>query len=369
VSPHDPVSLLRTINTPARGIGKTTVEHLETYAREQGCTLWSAIGQMLDGKGLPARAEAALRSFRNLAEALTAEVEDNTPLGDVVKDVIERTGYRGMLESEGTPSAESRLENLDELINAAVEAAVRGENLSEFLDHAALVAESDYIDEHAQVSLLTVHNAKGLEFPVVFIAGLEDGLFPHARSVNSPTLMEEERRLFYVGMTRAQKRLVLTWAAARRKYGGGALLSSIPSGFLSEVPPELTENLGARGPEVDLFSEAFEVREAAKRNTYTGKTYNSLEAVAQFFQERGKQPPAPSPRLAISDSSAVRKPVERPRKKKRFGAGSTVRHPRYGTGLVLRREGEGDDAKLTVSFPGYGLKKLVAKYAGLTLEE
>src|SRR6185369_7404525 len=146
------------------------------------------------------------------------------------------TGYRKMLEDEGTEEARTRLGNIDELLNAASDAAERGESLRDFLDHAALVADSDNLDEKAPVSLLTMHNAKGLEFPVVFIAGMEEGLFPHSRSLDSEAAMEEERRLCYVGMTRAEKKLYLSWARYRRRFGGGQPEASIRSRFLKEVP-------------------------------------------------------------------------------------------------------------------------------------
>ena len=152
-----------------------------------------------------------------------------------------------MLEADNDPEAESRLGNLNELVNAAAEAAERGETIAEFLDHAALVSDTDDLDERAPVSLLTLHNAKGLEFPIVFLAGMEEGLFPHIRSLDSKAAMEEERRLCYVGMTRAEKRLFLTSARYRRRFGGGQPEASIPSRFLSEVPKALVEDLGSRG--------------------------------------------------------------------------------------------------------------------------
>jgi DNA helicase-2/ATP-dependent DNA helicase PcrA len=256
-------------------------------------------------------------------------------------------------------------------VNAAAEAAERGEGISEFLDHAALVADSDSLDSRAKVSLLTLHNAKGLEFPIVFLAGLEEGLFPHSRSLDSKAAMEEERRLCYVGMTRAEERLFLTNARYRRRYGGGQPEASIPSRFLNEVPQKLVDDLNPRkrATDVDLFAEGHEVRETAKRNVYTGKTYNSVENIQQFFADRGKgSPQAPQKAEPAAKNVAPARALVTPIRKKGLRAGSTVRHPKYGLGTVLRREGEGDDAKLTVSFQGYGLKKLVEKYAGIQEE-
>jgi DNA helicase-2/ATP-dependent DNA helicase PcrA len=214
--------------------------------------------------------------------------------------------------------------------------------------------------------------------------------------------MEEERRLCYVGMTRAEKRLYLTWARYRRRFGGGQPEATLKSMFLAEVPPSLCERLSPykelKFDEVELFSEQHGVRESVKRNLYNGRTYNSLDNIAQFFSERGM--PVPSgiaraqqaqPRPAVpgeiksapSSSAPVQQtlpqskpPVQanppRTGAKPRttgFRAGSTVNHPKYGRGTVLRREGDGEDAKLTISFPGFGLKKIVEKYAGIKVEE
>ena len=370
LAPQDSISLLRIINTPARGIGKTTVEQIERYALEHNLDLWTAVGRMLDENQFATRAHAALAAFRRLMEEL-AEALAALPLHDGLRFVEERTGYRKMLEQENTPESEGRIENLDELASAAAEASERGESVTDFLDHAALVADADAVDERAQVSLLTLHNAKGLEFPIVFLAGLEEGLFPHSRSFDSEAMLEEERRLCYVGMTRAEKRLVLTWARYRRRFGGGEQERSIPSRFLGEVPAKLIANLGGddRGAsQIDLTSERYEVRESARRNVFTGQSYNSVENIAQFFAERGM---AFSPQKG-GQPSAARPPIPSrslpqtpPPPKKPARTGMTVEHPKYGTGTVVRREGEGDDAKITVSFPRYGLKKLVEKYAGL----
>ncbi len=382
VSNQDSVSLLRIINTPARGLGRTTVEQIDRYARERGISHWEAIGHMLHEQLLPPRAQSAAVSFRNLIDELTLAVRGST-LREAIKFIVERTGYRQMLESENSPETEGRLENLDELANAAAEADERGETAAEFLDHAALVSDADAVDERAQVSLLTLHNAKGLEFPIVFLAGLEEGLFPHSRSLNSEAMLEEERRLCYVGMTRAQKRLFLTWARYRRRFGGGEQERTVRSRFLGEVPEQLLTNLGEDQavPQVDLMAERYEVRQSVRRNTFTGKTYNSLDNISQFFSERGMAfsvPSATGPRPSTDEQQKapagapppLRRPLPQSGAPQPRGAraGMVVEHPKYGTGTVVRREGEGDNAKLTVSFPGYGLKKLIEKYAGLKRE-
>ena len=371
----DSVSLLRVINTPARGIGRTTVEQIERYGREHSLNLWDSIERIINDERLSTRSQSSLVMFRNLIQELSL-VASSSPLPEVLNFVLNRTGYRQMLQHEKTPEAEARLENLDELMNAATEAAGRGETISDFLDHAALVAEADAFDENAPVSLLTLHNAKGLEFPLVFLTGMELGLFPHSRSMNSEDALEEERRLCYVGMTRACKRLILTWARYRRRFGAGEQERSTPSWFLSEVPADLLVDMGHRDEpeEIALPAERFDVRQAARRNTFTGKTYNSVENVAQFFGERGmslnpvKANPnktAPQPPPAPFARPPVPQPAPPPPARKVNRAGMTVEHPKYGTGTVVRREGDGDSAKITVNFPRFGLKKLVEKYAGL----
>ena len=373
LSPQDSVSVRRIINTPARGIGSTSVEQIEKYARENAIGSWEAIGRMLDAGLFPTRAQSALQIFRQMLEEMI-ETAATRPVHEALDFILNRSGYRLMLEGDRSEEAVSRLENLNELLNAAAEAAERGESAADFLDHAALVSEADALDNRVQVTLMTMHNAKGLEFPIVFIAGMEEGLFPHSRSIDSEAALEEERRLCYVGMTRAEKRLILTWARYRRRYGGGEQERSIASRFLGEVPENLILNLGPeddrRIPQVDLHSERYDVRQAVKRNTFTGKTYNSLENISQFFQERGvafpkAPPPAPAP---PQPAQMARKPAAPapPAASKKMRAGQTVKHPKYGTGVVVKREGEGEDAKIVVSFPRYGLKKLIERYAGLT---
>lgn len=388
-SPQDSIALLRIINTPARGIGKNTIDQLEQYALQQGLSIWSALPAMFESRVFPTRAEAALRSFTKLIEHLMESAKEQQAVHFLLREILEKTGYEEMLKNDNSPEAEARLGNLEELVNAAAEAAERGESAAEFLDHAALVAEANSVDEQAPVSLLTIHNAKGLEFPTVFIAGMEENLFPHSRSLNSESAMEEERRLCYVGMTRAEKRLYLSNARYRRRFGGGQPEVSLPSRFLKEVPSSLGQRLSVAydryADDVDLLAEQHEVRDSVKRNLYTGKTYNSVENIAQFFAERGmplpsgftrrppqdsepaKNPAAPPPQPA---SKVVGPPPRRmPQRTAGVRSGTIVSHPKYGRGTVLRREGEGDDAKLTISFPGYGLKKIVEKYAGIKIEE
>ena len=377
VSPVDSISLLRIVNTPARGIGRTTLEQVEQHALQTGTSLWGALENLLQfTDSFTMRAQQALSAFHRMMSDMAAQL-DSRPLVETLADVLERTGYRKMLEDEGTEDAKTRLANIDEVLNAATAAGDRGEGLRDFLDHAALVSDADSTDSRAPVSLLTMHNAKGLEFPVVFIAGLEEGLFPHSRSLDSETAMEEERRLCYVGMTRAEKKLYLSWARFRRRFGGGAPEQSLPSRFLKEVPQTLLEKVRAGGvgssgySGVDLLAERSYVRETAQRNLYTGKTYNSVENIKQFFAGQGGAPSASGNMAPVPVSKAAVAPAQAPLKKppaRKFGPGSTVEIAKYGRGTVVRIEGTGDDTKVTVSFPGHGLKKLIAKYAGIKIE-
>lgn len=427
-SPDDSMALMRIINQPARGIGKTTLEQVEQYALSNEISMWTALEQMAAARQFGARADAAVSAFLNLINEMRAQSE--MPLDGMLHHILERTGYYRMLKESTAPDSESRLGNLEELVNAAADAVERGENITEFLDHAALVAQADDIDSQAAITLMTMHNAKGLEFPVVFVAGMEEGLFPHSRSRESEEHLEEERRLCYVAMTRAEQRLHLSYARFRRRFGGGAPEMTIPSRFLTEVPVELLERarpgtfLDTPFSQVNLDAEQVLVRESVKKTAYTGKTYNSVDNIAQFFAERGQsakpaaapqasQPipskfsgtvmPLPSPtptvnrqtvnRPALSGPVSIRAtpvalpmgqsrlgfssppvsgagPVSRPpvKKAKGFRNGSKIVHPKYGRGTVMRVEGDGDDAKLTVSFVSAGLKKLIAKYAGIESE-
>jgi len=504
LNPDDSISLLRVVNTPARGIGKGTIETLERLALETGLSLWGAIGEAIRRQLLPARALASLKNFQQLiadARAMQAgtfveqldssvgagpstslragspaqvtvspdptwgqppsavqegevlqpsgdhdsqaddatafdptefgnftldfgpnelrngEVAGNTrsldsdetlasersisarddkdasgfpapqvSTSDLLKFLIDRTGYIKLLEEEDTPEAFSRIENLHELVNAAMDSRDRAETLDQFLDHAALVSDADDYDERAQISLMSLHAAKGLEFPLVFLSGLEEGLFPHSRTMLVPDDIEEERRLCYVGMTRAMDQLILTRAVYRRRYGTDLPEASVPSRFLEEVPIELVEELGGRRARVGTGtlarpagrslasrdsesthysyededqSAAWHIGDSgrgqprAAKPTPAARAYNSIENIAEFFASRGKKFTVP------------KAPVEEPTGKRGFRPGQKVRHPKYGEGTVYQREGEGEEAKITVQFPRFGLKKLVEKYAQL----
>ncbi|HET6176889.1 MAG TPA: UvrD-helicase domain-containing protein [Candidatus Sulfotelmatobacter sp.] len=304
---------------------------------------------------------------------------------DILKFLIDRTGYINLLEDEDTPEAFSRIENLRELVNAAMDSRDRAETLDQFLDHAALVADTDDYDERSQITLMSLHAAKGLEFPLVFLSGLEEGLFPHSRTMLVPEEIEEERRLCYVGMTRAMDQLVLTRAVYRRRYGTDLPEASVPSRFWEEVPAPLMEELGTkrghvgwaapgrpagRSPasaaesthysyEDEDQSASWHAGDGARGNaraskpTAPARPYNSIENIAEFFASRGKKFTLP------------KTPVEEPTGKRGFRPGQKVRHPKYGEGTVYQREGEGEEAKITVQFPRFGLKKLVEKYAQL----
>jgi DNA helicase-2/ATP-dependent DNA helicase PcrA len=477
-NPDDSVSLLRVINTPVRGIGKTTIEMIERLALETGLSMWGAVGEAIRRQLLPARALVALNSFRELIEdgramlagnyversaetavvasgesaaetssagqpkvavsprseegetdfdpgnfsfdfgvaaeaELTDEGEDpsiqaangeanvqasndasDLPVegfrvpgeaantAEILKFLIDRTGYIKQLEEEDTPEAYSRIENLRELVNAAMDSRDRGETLDQFLDHAALISDTDQYDEGAQITLMSLHAAKGLEFPMVVLAGMEEGLFPHSRTMLEPDSIEEERRLCYVGMTRAMDTLILSRAVYRRRYGTDMPEASVPSRFLAEVPPQLVEELGGnrrRASSSTGFSRAgapaaqVQQRRESPHYSYEDEdqsavwnpakinpkvaaplaSYNSIENISEFFASRGKKFKVPK---MFPDE---------PTGRRGFRPGQKVKHPKYGEGTVYQREGDGEDAKITVQFPRFGLKKLVEKYAQL----
>jgi DNA helicase-2/ATP-dependent DNA helicase PcrA len=346
-NPQDSISLLRIINSPPRGIGQTTVRSIEALALENNLSFWDAVSFAVEQNVLPSRAAAAVSEFRALMEEVRAMIPRST-VPDILTTLLERTKYIEALEQEGTPEAFGRVENIQELLNAAADSREREETLAEFLDHAALVSDTDSYDEGSRITLMTLHSAKGLEFPVVFLGGLEEGLLPHSRSLLNAPMLEEERRLCYVGMTRAQDVLILTRAQYRRHYGNQMPEASRPSRFLNEVPGNLLEDLSVRG---NTRSDGERVYEYERTEPAADSRRNaSLRNVRRYFGVPGADR---DPAESGADARVA------------FRPGSKVRHPKYGYGTVLRREGQGEHTKLTVSFPGFGVKKLMERYAEL----
>jgi DNA helicase II / ATP-dependent DNA helicase PcrA len=334
--PEDDVALLRVLNVPPRGIGAVTVAALEARAKEKSQSLWAVIsgGEFLMGK----KFSGALRSFCKLIEDLRKDCQDMQPT-HLIERVLGSTGYLDWVEQQDNLEHTSRAENLRELANAMAEATEQGQTLEDVLDQAALASDSDQYDDTIPVSLMTLHSAKGLEFDAVFLAGLEEGLLPHGRSLGSNAEVEEERRLFYVGMTRAKQSLVLSRAVYRRTYGEERLRAALPSRFLAEIPGDLIE--AALGSQ----SEPGETRRYEPDPEFS-------EGYA--YRTRARTPYGAAPRGA---RRASKDPL----------IGTRVRHAKYGVGTIIEVEGEGEDRKLTVSFQDHGAKKLIERYANLQL--
>jgi DNA helicase-2/ATP-dependent DNA helicase PcrA len=359
INPADDVALLRVLNTPPRGIGQGTVDRLRNMAEQSGGSLWEALGA-LAGATTGTRA-TALRGFRELIEELQRQMASLAP-AEFLHVVLDRSGYLAHLEQQDLEKDSSRAENVRELVNAVAEGAQQGETLADFLDRTALVSDADDYDAAAPVTLMTLHSAKGLEFHHVFLAGLDEGLFPHSRSANSPEELEEERRLCYVGMTRARDTLTLTRANFRRTFGSELNESALPSRFLSEIPAELIDVVagslaeagdGRRYVDDPEFGDHSARRAYGARGSYGGQRWSGRSASGS----RSSAGPASG-----SSSAAPARARTNPL------IGMRVRHPKYGVGTVLSVEGEDEDRRLTISFPDYGTKKLVERYANLRRE-
>jgi DNA helicase-2/ATP-dependent DNA helicase PcrA len=322
----DDPSFERVVNVPLRGIGDRTLDLVRVHAREAGISLWQAARALTASNQLAGRTAAALRVFLDLIDRLTADTQP-LPLHEQTEHVVRLSGLITHHEKEKGERGQARIENLDELVSAAREFEYSPEEtemapLAAFLAHAALEAGDTQADESTDcVQLMTLHSAKGLEFPLVVLAGMEEGVFPHSRSAEEPGRLEEERRLCYVGITRAKRQLYLTYAETRRLHGIDRYQS--PSRFVNEVPAELMEEVRVRG--------------SSLRPSY-----------------KPSAPVAAAPRTAASEGPGGLK------------LGQRVSHPRFGEGVVLNYEGQGGHARVQVNFKRAGSKWLIVAYANLT---
>ena len=337
VNPNDEVSLLRVINFPKRGIGDRALEEVAAFAAHEGISLWAALMRITEITAVPNKAAQAIAAFTSMITALQTLLEAKTKPSVIIEAALEQSGLLAELEHSNDPQDEVRLENLQELVSAALDYEERPlEELAEdeeislagFLEKVSLVADADEIpdgeDHGGVVTLMTLHTAKGLEFPTVFLTGLEDGIFPHSRTLDDPKEIEEERRLAYVGLTRAEKRLYLSRAEYRLTFGSPRYNPA--SRFLDEIPAELIE----------------------WRN-------NNANSYAASAIRKSRIPSAPPPRATGKKSTAMV-----------LAVGQRVSHDTFGLGTVVALSGEGDKAEATINFGQYGDKRLLLRYAPVT---
>jgi DNA helicase II / ATP-dependent DNA helicase PcrA len=349
--PEDDISLLRVLNVPPRGVGKTTVDTLRETARLDELSLWAAIEKFVSGASA-GRAVTPLRTFQELIRKLQQALSTKEP-ADFLHTVLEESGYMDTLKDRNTPEDVARIENLEELTRAVAESMEAGETFTDFLDAAALVSDADQFEGKPGVTLITLHNTKGLEFDHVFLTGMEEGICPHSRSITEEKGIEEERRLVYVGMTRARQSLTLTRAVYRRIFGNEQQLrASLPSRFLAEIPSEVVDT---------VHGSMAEIGETRRYEPDPEYSYSSEEFLRRA---RSGPKPAAAPRRQASQST-----FGRPASKRGGDAnpmlGRKVRHPSYGVGTIVGVEGDDEDRRLSVSFPGRGTKKFVERYAQL----
>lgn len=325
-NPFDDLSLLRIINVPKRSIGATTVAKLQDYAREKGTSLFMTLTQLHLIDSIKGKTKEKLEEFGILIFTLVSEMEDKTVL-DILESILDRTGYLAQLEESTDPQDQVRAENIGELLSVAKDFQDTNPSgtVEDFLEQVALVNDVDSFEqEEAKVTLMTLHAAKGLEFPIVFLCGLEEGLFPHSRTLMNPEEIEEERRLAYVGITRAEKELYISNATTRTVFGRTS--SYLPSRFIDEIPEELVDGLRAKR----------KVPDDIKRHV---------------------------PQHMSVTSRPVTKPIVRNEVIADWKVGDTAIHSKWGNGKVINVTGEGAGMKLTIEFPTQGVRVVMAKFA------
>ena len=338
-NPSDAISLLRIINVPRRGIGDTSIARMTEYANSTGATLFDAVSNPDAVPGLTSRAKNQLEGLGELLIKLITKAEQ-TPVEELIRAVLQDTGYLTELENEQTPQSETRIENLRELLSVAKNFATEDmePTLENFLSQVALVSDVDTADlSEDRVTLMTLHSAKGLEFPIVFLAGLEEGIFPHSRTLMNESEIEEERRLCYVGITRARTKLYITNARMRTIYGNTVMYP--PSRFISEIPENLVER--------------------HVRQTFQAKSSNSMYGSATRPVSTPSRRPMPQ-----AGGSAPRAAV--PRAGGEWKAGDKAQHAKWGLGTVVEVRGTGDQQEIKVAFPGMGIRQLMVQFAPLT---
>jgi len=350
--PEDDISLLRVLNVPPRGIGKTTVDALRESARVDGTPLWSAIEKFVSGASA-GRAVTPLRAFQELIRKLQDALATQEPPA-FLHAVLEESGYMAMLKDRNAPEDVARMENLEELARALAEGMEAGETFTDFLDAAALVSDADQFEGKPGVTLITLHSTKGLEFDHVFLTGMEEGICPHSRAITEEKGIEEERRLVYVGMTRARQSLTLTRAVYRRIFGNEQQLrASLPSRFLAEIPSELVDTV--RGS----MAEIGETRRYEPDPEYSYSPEEFLRRVRGEPKQAQAAPRRPPAQSSFGRPAAKRGGDANPM------LGRKVRHPSFGVGTIVGVEGDDEDRRVSVSFPGRGTKKFIERYAQL----
>ena len=352
LNPQDVISFRRVVNMPKRGIGDQTVAAVEAFARDEGIDVVEACRRVDEISLLNGRAKGAVAGFNQVMIALEGHLADGATPARMVELAAQESGYRAELEEESTIEAQGRIENIQELSGAAMETAARDpeSGLAGFLEQVSLVGEQDgYEEEDSTVTLMTLHIAKGLEFPVVFVVGMEDGIFPHFRSMTDQAELEEERRLAYVGITRAQERLYLTHAWSRTLFGQTSY--NPPSRFLGEIPVHLVE---AKESETRVqqrsrprYGEQERGGGANGGYTVVGLPGRSGEVAV----ERGWKAPSVPP-IPKRETPAVKE-------------GDTVMHERWGEGVIVQMTGNGEDAEATIRFAEVGEKRVLLAYAPL----
>lgn len=350
-NPDDDISLIRIVNVPKRGIGDTTVDKLAEAAAQRGVSIFALL-QDLDGLNIAGKTKSALREFRAMIDNLHHMLE-YLSVTELTEKLLEMTEYRMELQREGTLEANARLENIDEFISVTMEFEKRNDDksLTAFLTDLALISDIDTMDKEPDgsaqnaVVLMTLHSAKGLEFPVVFIAGMEESVFPHSRALTDDEELEEERRLAYVGITRAEEELYLTSARMRTLFG--RMSANAPSRFLKEIPEEYKEDAT---PGRDRFGRPGLAGSFADRRTGAGSFAGGSSDGASASVQRTRPAAAPVPR-EVGD----------------FSVGDKVSHIKWGSGVVVAVKGSGDDTELQIAFPApVGVKRLLAKFAPIS---